>query len=80
MDGKPHLAVLAGGLDPGHDAAPVKGSAYSAAKRFAGLPANVLNPWHYPVEALCSGCGNVIREESPYAGWAHTGRKPGDPR
>lgn len=49
-----------------------------------GLPADVLRENHYPLTAICAGCGEVIRLEHFIAigdggQWQHTGRKAGDP-
>jgi len=68
-----------------HEALIVKDSAYTAsgARQNTGLPANLANRLHYPVEAICSVCGEVVRREKPAPGrldWAHTGRKPGEPQ
>lgn len=60
----------------------VPGSAYSAAGRYALRPANLRLEVCYPVEAICLGCGRVVRREKPEPGrldWSHTGRKAGDP-
>lgn len=60
----------------------VAGSAYSVKGRNTGLQANLRNPDHYPVEALCRGCGRVVRRETPEPwrlDWSHTGRKAGEP-
>jgi hypothetical protein len=58
------------------------GSAYTVGARpNCGRPASLRNPEHYPVEAVCAGCGRVVRREAPAPGvydWPHTGRKPGD--
>lgn len=66
-----------------HEALPEPGTAYTVAGRRTGLPADIRNTLHYPVEATCSGCGQVIRCErmlsiGPGAEWAHTGRMPGE--
>lgn len=58
-------------------------SAYTVGPRpNTGLRANLRNPEHYPVEAVCAGCGQVVRREKPEPlnpDWHHTGRKPGEP-
>jgi hypothetical protein len=67
-------------MDGDHAITPVKGSAYSMEGANTGLQANLLNPYHYPVEALCVECGHVIRCEhmhSATGGWVHI-RKPGE--
>lgn len=59
----------------------VPGSAYSVKGRNANLPANLRLPWHYPVEAICATCKQVVRREKPAPGvtdWPHTGRMPGE--
>jgi hypothetical protein len=69
------------GTDP-HEMLIVPGSAYSMEGHNTNLPANLRLPWHYPVEALCSVCGEVVRREEPQPGrldWPHTGRKAGEP-
>ena len=77
-----HLEAVPGGR--GGEIVPRKDTAYTVAGPNTGLPANLMNFAHYPVEAICTdgqgacGCGQVIRSESFYAGWYHTGRKPGE--
>lgn len=73
MSGQPPAA-----LD--HEAVPAALSAYSMAGPNTGCPASAANPWHYPAEGICAGCGGVIRAEQSGDAWAHTGRMPGDPR
>jgi len=70
---------------PDHEIVPQPGTIYSAEGRNTGLPADLRRLHHYPVEALCAGCGEVIRLEryvriGPEGEWQHTGRKPGEPR
>lgn len=71
--------------DP-HEQLIVKGSAYSVgAQPNTGQPANLRNPYHYPVEAICfrEDCGQVVRREEMKPGkldWMHTGRMPGESR
>jgi hypothetical protein len=60
----------------------VRGSAYSVKGRNTGLEANLRNPEHYPVEALCRGCRRPVRREKPDPGrldWEHIGRQAGEP-
>lgn len=64
-----------------HEVLPRRGTAYSMAGKNTGLPANLLDPLHYPAEAICAGCGQMIRCEhslSP-ARWVHQNRMPGEP-
>jgi hypothetical protein len=63
--------------DQRHEVIPVKGTVVQA--RPGNLPADLMSPGHYPVEATCEGCGQVVRSEHVHAGWTHTGRKPGEP-
>jgi len=68
-----------------HDIVPRPGTAYSVSGGNTGLPANLRNSGHYPAEAQCAGCGEMIRCEqwlpvSADGDWYHTGRRPGDPR
>lgn len=61
----------------------VKDSAYSVKGPNDGRPAILGWPSHYPMEAICSVCGQVVRREKMDPGnldWVHTGRMPGDPR
>ena len=54
-----------------HAITPVPGSA----RQLDGQPASLLNPAHYPVEALCIECGRPIRVERYYlADWRHIER------
>lgn len=73
MTGQPQAAAA-------HEAAPGDFTAYSMTGPNTNLPANLANTWHFPAEGICDGCGVVIRAEEFGAGWAHTGRMPGDPR
>lgn len=51
-----------------HAITPVRGSA----RRLDGLPANLMDPLDYPVEAICLECGKPIRTERFYsATWTH---------
>lgn len=60
----------------GHEAAPLPGSVYTS----TGLPGSVDRAADYPLEAVCS-CHQVIEcRDIRQRGWAHTGRKAGDPR
>lgn len=63
-----------------HEAVPAEFTAYTMEGPHTGCPANLANARHFPAEGICGGCGGVIRAERPGAGWAHTGRRPGDPR
>lgn len=63
-----------------HEIVPQVASAFSMYGMNAGRLANLNNSTHYPVEALCADCGEVIETDHFYAEWRHTGRKPGDPR
>lgn len=80
MDGTPkppRLAVIPGG----HEILPLAGTVFSMMGPNTGLEANLLNPHHFPAEALCHSCKTVIyRETMLYGEWVHTGRRPGDPR
>lgn len=66
--------------DRDHEVLPVEGSVARTRPGFGGCPASLTNPRHYPVEAICQGCGEMVRSEHVHAGWKHTGRKPGEPR
>jgi hypothetical protein len=68
---------------PEHEVVPEPDTAYSAGGRNTGQPATLTNMFHYPVTAVCSGCGEVIRFEQYMSigtrgDWVHTGRRPGD--
>jgi hypothetical protein len=67
--------------DP-HEMLIVRESAYSVGTgRNTGKLANLRLPWHYPVEAVCSICGLVVRREKPDPAcqdWMHLDRYPGD--
>ncbi len=81
----PHdLSPAPGGFYPvdatDHEIVPQQGTCFSAAGMNTGLPANLQNSLHYPVEALCDICGEVIEAVHFYRDWTHTGRQPGDPR
>ncbi len=60
-----------------HEILPVPDSCYrTGAGNAAGTPADLLNPLHYPVEAVCSGCGRGITCRVYMSGadgseWAH---------
>lgn len=59
----------------------VPDSAYSMEGPNTGQQANLRKLEHYPVEALCRGCGRVVRREKPQPerlDWPHTGRKAGE--
>lgn len=68
-----------------HEVLPLPGSAYTTEGYNAGLSASLLNPLHYPVEAICGGgCGQVIRCEKFLPGadggaFVHAGRMAGQP-
>lgn len=54
-----------------HAVTPVKGST----RRLDGLPADLMNPLDYPVEAVCLECGKPIRTEHFYSpAWQHIAR------
>lgn len=64
-----------------HETLIVKGSAYTAAGPNTGRPANLRNPAHYPVTAVCQVCHGVVRRETmapDVLDWSHTGRKAGE--
>jgi hypothetical protein len=53
----------------GHDITPKPGSVRSAR---SGEPADLKNPLHYPIEAVCIVCGQPVRNERYYlAEWRH---------
>ena len=66
-----------------HEILPLRDSWYrTGAGNAPGTPADMLNPYHYPIEAICSSCHQVIRCEKFLAGadggdWRHTGRMAG---
>jgi hypothetical protein len=69
METEPHKVLIAGG------------EAYSLSGRNAGLAANLRFPWHYPVWAVCSVCGLVVRREKmapEQLDWMHMDPEPGD--
>lgn len=66
--------------EPDHEIVPQPHSTFSVRGHNTGLVANLNNSEHYPVEALCQGCDQVIESPHFYADWYHTGRKAGDPR
>jgi hypothetical protein len=64
-------------------ATPKPGTIYSAGPRRAGLPADAGEERHYPLEAMCAGCGEVIVLRQFLAigadgEWQHAGRKTGE--
>lgn len=64
-----------------HEVAIVPGSAYSVTGRNSGRPANLLLPWDYPAEALCTACGQTVSCKELTGGrpdWKHAGRKAGE--
>lgn len=64
----------------GHNTEPRLDTLYSMEGQNTGLPANPLNPYHYPIETTCEACGQVVRSEHAYSAnpWVHTGRMPGE--
>jgi hypothetical protein len=67
--------------DP-HEMLIAPGSAHSAEGRYHGRRANLRDEVCYPVEAICSICGGVVRREKMEPGrldWPHTGRMAGEP-
>jgi len=67
-----------------HKAVPQPGTLHSAgAGPNTGREADARREGHYPIEAHCVTCGEIIWLECliDHGGeWQHTGRKPGDPR
>jgi hypothetical protein len=68
---------------PAHAAEPKPGTIYSAEGCNTGLEADPRYISHYPMEAFCLGCGEIIRLErflpiGPAGEWQHTGRRPGE--
>jgi hypothetical protein len=62
-----------------HEILPMRGTAYSMAGVNTGLPATLTRSWDYPVEAICAGCGQMIRcERLVRCDWEHQGRMPGE--
>jgi hypothetical protein len=56
----------------------IEGSAYRAGPgNCTGSPADLRNPWHYPVDAVCGACSQVLHRASVDDGWEHTGRIAG---
>lgn len=55
-------------LHSDHRITPAEGSA----RRADGRPADLLNPLHYPVTAVCLECGRPIHEERyMFSDWEH---------
>jgi hypothetical protein len=48
----------------------------SARSERSTKPASLLNPLDYPVIAVCAPCGHLVRAETLYSDWEHTG-EPG---
>jgi hypothetical protein len=58
----------------GHDITPKPGSVRSVR---TGEPADLKNPLHYPVEALCLVCDKKVRNERFYLSeWRHIAPEP----
>ena len=56
----------------------IEGSAYRAGPgNCTGSPADLRNAWHYPVEAVCGACSQVLHRASVDGAWEHTGRIAG---
>jgi hypothetical protein len=55
-----------------HVIEPVKDSWYLVGK---SLPANLLNAYDYPVEALCRECGGRIVSDTKFSPWKHEERQ-----
>lgn len=56
----------------------IEGSAYRAGPgNCTGSPADLRNAWHYPVEAVCGACSQVLYRASVEDDWEHTGRIAG---
>lgn len=61
-----------------HAIEPLPGTAYSVGPYNAGREADLQNPMHYPVEAVCRGCKKrIVTERYAAAGWEHQER-PGN--
>lgn len=57
---------------PGHEVIPRRGTARSTAGPNAGQRADLRNALHFPVEAVCAGCGKRIGCDRWLHGkWAH---------
>ncbi|MGD0554638.1 MAG: hypothetical protein ABSA93_06615 [Streptosporangiaceae bacterium] len=67
--GETVLTAVGGG---DHEVRPTKGSCYQKGK---SLPADLLKPWDYPVEAVCAGCGVRITCDNWMADWVHAPRE-----
>jgi hypothetical protein len=76
-DGPAELAPFS---DRSHKVTPVPGSVVKTKPGFRGAPADLMDPQHYPVEAIDVECGEIVHSEHIRAGWTHTGRRPGEPR
>jgi hypothetical protein len=64
-----------------HETLIVPGSAYTVKGPNTGRPANLRNPAHYPAEAICQVCFEVVERAEMEPGkldWEHTGRKAGE--
>lgn len=53
-----------------HEIQPVVDSWYT----ITGLKADLLKPWHYPIEALCMTCGKPIMAYNYFSDWVHIER------
>jgi hypothetical protein len=61
-------------MTPEHEIIPEPGMA----RRVRDQPADLRNPVHYPVTAVCKTCGQPIRCERHYlAEWRHVEPDPG---
>ncbi|HEX9042149.1 MAG TPA: hypothetical protein VF838_14160 [Trebonia sp.] len=66
------------GVDRPHATRVIEGSAYRAGPgNCTGSPADLRNAWHYPVEAVCGACSQVLHRASVDDDWEHTGRIAG---
>ena len=54
-----------------HRIEPIKDSWYT---QNGGLPANLLSPVDYPIEAVCLVCSRPILAEHFLANWVHSSR------
>ena len=61
-------------FNTGHEIIPEPGTARRVRD---GQPADLKNPLHYPIEAICMACGQPIRIERFYlAEWRHVTPEP----
>jgi hypothetical protein len=57
-----------------HEIVPEPGTVRSVR---SGEPADLKNPLHYPIEAICIACGQPVRTERwLLAGWRHIAPEP----